>query len=77
MSDEFLSVPEIARRLQVSPRTVRRWIKAHRIPFCRCGPRLLRVSWPRLLAVFEGDRTAVSVRTATPHKAGPGTVGES
>ncbi len=53
MDDEFLPVHEIARRLGVSPRTIRRWIKARRIPCRRCGPKLLRVSWTRLLAVLD------------------------
>lgn len=66
MDDEYLPVPEIARRLKVSPRTVRRWIKARRIPFCRCGPRLLRVSWAHLRNALSGHSTDSDPAAARP-----------
>ena len=45
-----LTIPDIAQRLQVSTKTVRRWIDAGALPVHRLG-RLLRVS-EQDLAVF-------------------------
>lgn len=42
--DELLTVRQVAERLRVNPRTIRRWILAGRLPTERYGPRTTRVS---------------------------------
>ena len=41
MSDEKLSLLQAAPVLGVSPYTVRSWVRERRIPFFRCGRRLV------------------------------------
>lgn len=40
---DWLSVDEFAARAGVSTKTVRRWIKAHRVNARRVGPKFLRI----------------------------------
>lgn len=49
--DELLTVQQVAARLQVSVRTVRRWISSGLLPRSRLGARCVRVSTSDL-AVF-------------------------
>ena len=42
MNSELLTIPETAAALRLKPSTVRAWILARRIPFCKIG-RLVRI----------------------------------
>jgi excisionase family DNA binding protein len=41
--NEFYTIPEIAKKLKVSPSTVWRWVKAKKLPACRVGEKSVRV----------------------------------
>ncbi|MGC5245375.1 helix-turn-helix domain-containing protein [Gordonia sp. DT219] len=43
MASTYLSVQQAADELDVSPKTIRRWISAGRLTARRAGPRLLRI----------------------------------
>lgn len=51
---ETLLTPEqVADRLQVSRKTVYRWISAGDLPALKLGGRTIRVSWPDVLAMIR------------------------
>ncbi len=56
MSDDYLTPPDVARELGVTPRTVQRWIADGRLAALRVGGRL-RVSRSSLPAVRQPPRT--------------------
>ncbi len=60
MSEELVTVREAAARLAVSIRTIRRWVMEHRIPFLRCGDRLIRIPWREAVAQFEAGAPEAS-----------------
>lgn len=41
--NEFYTIPEIAKKLKVSPSTVWRWVKAKKLPAYRVGEKSVRV----------------------------------
>jgi excisionase family DNA binding protein len=47
-SPQLLTVPEVAKRLRVSEKTVRRRIKSGHLKATRVGPRSVRVAEPDL-----------------------------
>jgi excisionase family DNA binding protein len=49
----LLSLPEAARRLDVHPRTVRRYITTGRLRGYRLGPRLLKVELTEVLSLLQ------------------------
>ena len=51
--DEYLTAPEAARLLKVSPTTVWRWIKAGRLPALRVGERSVRLKRADLSSVIR------------------------
>ena len=54
--DELLTVQQVAARLQVSVRTVRRWISDGLLPCTRLGARCVRVSTGELAAFLARSR---------------------
>ena len=53
MADELLTAEELAQRLAVSPRTVRRWAKETRIPEVRASARVRRFDYEDVLAALK------------------------
>jgi len=50
--ETWLTIGQVAERLTVDPRTVRRWIAAGKLAAGRAGPRIVRIR-SRDLAAFE------------------------
>jgi excisionase family DNA binding protein len=50
---ELLTVDQLAERLHVRPRTVKAWALAGRIPAIRVSAKVVRYSWPDVLAALE------------------------
>jgi excisionase family DNA binding protein len=66
---QFLTVDQVAARLQVNPQTVRNWIDAGELPALRIGSRRVRVQKPALDA-FIGLRSAVGAVASIASKRG-------
>ena len=43
MNEEWMTIPETARHLGISEKSVRRWVDAGKINAVRVGPRMIRV----------------------------------
>ena len=54
-AEELLSTRELARRLAVTPETVRRWAQDGRIPVVRASRKALRFAWPEVLSQLERE----------------------
>ncbi len=54
---------DVARQLGVHVATIRRWVREHRVPAYRSGPRLIRIDWDEILRVLREQATAGGVAT--------------
>jgi excisionase family DNA binding protein len=50
---DLLDIDEVAERLGVRPRTVQRWHQAGRIPTVRITNKVIRFSWPDVVAALK------------------------
>lgn len=55
MTDGLLTTSDAAKRLGVSVRTVRRWVRNRRIPSLRCGQRIIRLRWRDVVEALRQD----------------------
>lgn len=52
---EFKDTKELAEILNVHPETVRRWVKAKRIPYIKVGKRDFRFDVEKVIEALEGE----------------------
>lgn len=58
---EFLTAEQTARRLNVKPSTVKRWVNEGKIPGLYVSPKVLRFDWQAVAAALKkGAQSRVS-----------------
>lgn len=51
--DEWVTIAQVAKRLNMSPKGVRNKIAEHRLKAYELGPRTIRLRWSEVLAAIE------------------------
>ena len=56
--NEVLTEDELAKRLEIGPRTLRLWRKRRGLPHCKLTAKCVRYVWPDVCAWLERHRVA-------------------
>ena len=57
-ADDLLTAEELADRLKLKPGTIREWARAGKIPARRLSHKVIRYSFPEVVAALESARAA-------------------
>ena len=64
MSDDLLTAEQLAKRLGISPRTVKGWLQAGHIPATRLTPKVIRYELDDVVAALKERQEAKGVGNA-------------
>ena len=65
MEHDLLTAEQLAKRLQVKPRTVKEWLRAGIIPAARLTPKVFRYDLQQVVTALEQRQEAMGVSDAS------------
>ena len=54
MQNDFLTAKQLAKRLNLSPETIKKWAIRGKIPHIRISPKVLRFDWQKVKETLQG-----------------------
>jgi excisionase family DNA binding protein len=55
MTQQLLTVEDVAKRLDASVLTIRRWVREGQLPALRLGGRFIRLDWEEVVAALKAN----------------------